>query len=180
MMTTFVRRFLGALWLVAATYEEVESDRRATAQAVLVVVLSSVASGLSVMGMNRYDLRSLLIGTVAAVVGWLAWATLAYLVGVRLLPESQTRADIGQLLRTLGFASAPGVVRIVGLVPGFAWPIYVGTSLWILAAMVVAVRQALDFTTTRRAVAVCAVGWLLVLVLTIFMSMLLGSTVQSG
>jgi hypothetical protein len=65
-------------------------------------------------------------------------------------------------------------------VPGFAWPIYVGTSLWILAAMVVAVRQALDFTTTRRAVAVCAVGWLLVLVLTIFMSMLLGSTVQSG
>jgi hypothetical protein len=177
-MGTFASRFLGAICLVPATYEDVESDHHATAQAVVVVALSSVAGGLGMAGINGYDLRSLLLGTITALVGWLAWATLIYLVGARFLRESQTHADVGELLRTLGFASAPGVVRVVGLVPGYGWPVYVASSIWILAAMVVAVRQALDFTTTRRALAVCAAGWLLVVVFAVFMGVIFGPTVE--
>jgi hypothetical protein len=177
-MSTFVGRFLRAIRLEAAVYEEVEADRRATPQALLVVALSSVAGGIGLAGISGYDARGLVIGTLAALVGWLAWATLIYLVGARFLPEAQTRADVGELLRTIGFASAPGVVRVVGLVPGFAWPVYVLSSIWTLAAMVVAVRQALDFTTTRRAIAVCAAGWVLVLVVAAVMGVMFAPTVQ--
>jgi hypothetical protein len=164
-MSTFVGRFLRAIRLEAAVYEEVEADRRATPQALLVVALSSVAGGIGLAGISGYDARGLVIGTLAALVGWLAWATLIYLVGARFLPEAQTRA-------------APGVVRVVGLVPGFAWPVYVLSSIWTLAAMVVAVRQALDFTTTRRAIAVCAAGWVLVLVVAAVMGVMFAPTVQ--
>jgi hypothetical protein len=177
-MSRFVSRFLRAIRLEAAVYEEVEADRRATPQALLVVALSSLAGGLGLGGISGYDPRGLVIGTVASLIGWLAWATLIYLVGVRLLPESQTRADVGELLRTIGFASAPGIVRVAGLVPGFAWPVYVLSSIWTLAAMVVAVRQALDFTTTRRAIAVCAAGWVLVLVVAAVMGVMFAPTVQ--
>jgi hypothetical protein len=174
-MRTFVRRFLGAIRLDTATYEEIEADRRATTQALLVVAVSSLAGGVGLSGLGW---RGLLVGTAAALIGWLSWATLVYIVGVRLLPESHTRADLGELLRTIGFASAPGVLRAGGLVPGFAWPIFGLTAVWMLAAMVVGVRQALDFTSLRRALAVCAVGWLLVTLAAIIIGVIFASPVQ--
>jgi hypothetical protein len=91
----------------------------------------------------------------------MSWAALIYLVGTHLLPEPQTRANVGELLRTLAFAAAPGILRVVGVVPALAFPAFVVASVWMLAAMVVAVRQALDYRSTSRAIAVCAVGWLL-------------------
>jgi len=177
-MSTFARRLLGAARLEVSTYEEIEADSRGTAQAMLVVVLSSVAGGLGTAGIAGYGPRSLVLGTLAALVAWLAWATLIYIMGTRLLPESQTRADVGELLRTIGFASAPGLLRVAGIVPGLAWPTFLLTSVWMLLAMVVAVRQALDFTSTGRAVAVCAVGWLLALVIAVVIGVVLGPTVQ--
>ena len=72
------------------------------------------------------------------------------------MPEPQTRADVGELLRTIGFASAPGMLRVFGIVPGATIPAFAITAVWMLAAMIVAVRQALDYQSTSRAVAVCA------------------------
>lgn len=174
-MRTFPQRFLGALRLDVTVYEEVEADPRATAQALVVVALSSLAGGV---GMSGLGARGLILGTLAALIGWLAWATLVFVLGVRLLPEPQTRTSVGELLRTSGFASAPGVLRAVGFVPGLAWPVFVITAVWMLAAMVVGVRQALDFTTTRRAIAVCAVGWFLVMVAAIVIGVVFAPTVQ--
>ena len=67
--------------------------------------------------------------------------------------------DPGELLRTIGFAAAPGLLLVLGVLPGLAVPIFVMASLWMLAAMIVAVRQALDYDTTIHAVAVCLFGW---------------------
>ena len=76
------------------------------------------------------------------------------------MPEQQTHADYGQLLRTIGFASAPGVIRMVGIVPGLGGIVFAVAGVWMLVAMVIAVRQALDYTSTLRAVGVCLIGWL--------------------
>ena len=91
--------------------------------------------------------------------GWLIWAGLTYLIGTRLLPESRTRADWGQLLRTTGFAAAPGIVRVLGIIPLLGWLVFGIAYLWMLAAFVVAVKQALDYTSTGRAIGVCLIGW---------------------
>ena len=121
-----------------------------------VVLLSSVAGGIGSVGLGT---GGVIMGSVAALIGWVAWAFLTYFIGTRLLAEPQTRADAGELMRTLGFAQSPGLVRIVGIVPGVG-PLVLGiVSIWMLVAMVIAVRQALDYTSTWRAVGVCLVGW---------------------
>jgi Yip1-like protein len=97
--------------------------------------------------------------TLAALLGWYVWAALAFAIGTRLLPGPQTHADVGELLRTIGFSSAPGVLRILALFPQIAGLVFLVSTLWMLIAMVIAVRQALDYTSTGRAIAVCAIGF---------------------
>ena len=155
---TFTSRMLRAAKLDPELYEEVEADKSSLGQATTVVVLSSLAAGLG--NLQAGGLGMVLIGTFAALASWYIWAFLTYFIGTRLLPEPQTIADHKELLRTTGFSSAPGLIRILGIVPGFTGIVYTVASIWMLIAMVISVRQALDYTSTWRALAVCGVGWL--------------------
>ncbi len=157
-MAALVERAVRAAKLDAAVYEEVEADAAALGQATTVVVVSSIAFGIG--GAVAHGIVGLIMGAVGALVGWYIWAFLTYIVGTKILPESQTEADFGQLLRTIGFSSAPGVLHVLGVVPAIGPIISFLVSVWMLAAMVVAVRQALDYTSTARAVGVCLIGWL--------------------
>ncbi len=161
-MATLTERMIGAARLDAQTYEEVEHDETATSQAMLVVVLASLASGVAVFG--QAGLLGLLLGTVMSLVGWVIWAAIVYFVGTRILPTAETEADLGQLLRTIGFSASPGLLAVFGVIPGLGALIRIVASLWQLAAMVVAIRQALDFESTGRAVGVCLIGWLAYLI----------------
>ena len=153
-------------------YEEVEADRGAMGQAMTVVVLSAVAAGV---GGGRAGLFVIVFGTIAALVGWYVWAYLTYFIGTRLLPEPQTRADHGELLRTIGFASAPGVLRVFGIIPGLTSLVFLVTGLWMLVAMIIAVRQALDYNSTMRAVGVCLIGWLVQAAILLAVALLIGA-----
>lgn len=174
---TLLRRLLGAAALRAATYEEVEADRSATAQASAIVVLSSVAAGIGMRGFGG-GVPSMAFFGVVALMAWGAWALLTYQIGVRIMPEPQTRADVGELLRTIGFASTPGMLRIFGAVPGLTVPVFAVTAVWMLMATVVAVRQALDYSSTRRAVAVCVFGWVLAIVFALVVGFFFGPRVS--
>jgi hypothetical protein len=177
-MTTFTRRVLQAAVLNRRVYEEVEADRRATGQAVAVVLLASVAGGMGLPGLGVQNPQAIGAGVVGALAGWIAWATLTYVIGTRLLPEPQTQANVGELLRTIAFASSPGLLRVFGVIPFIGLPVYVIASIWMLVAMIVAVRQALDYRSTARAVAVCAVGWTLSLVVAAIIGILFAPTVS--
>jgi hypothetical protein len=153
-------------------YEEVEADTGATGQAMLVVVLSSVAAGIGSAG--GAGLKGLLLGALTALAAWYIWAFLTYFIGTRLLPESQTEADVGQLLRTIGFSSSPGLLRILGILPGLTGIVFLGCAVWMLVAMVIAVRQALDYHGTGRAITVCLIGWVVQVAITVLLMMFLG------
>jgi hypothetical protein len=176
--TPFVMRLIGALALDPVTYEEVEADRSATGQAMLVVVLSSVGAGIGARGLGSGSLQSMVFISAVSLLAWAAWALLTYQIGVRLMPDTDTRPDVGELLRTLGFSAAPGMLRIFGIVPGAAIPAFAITAIWMLAAMVVAVRQALDYTSTARAVAVCGLGWALAIAIAVGLGLVFGPTVS--
>jgi len=177
-MTTFVQRVLGAAVLDRRIYEEVEADGRATGQAVVVVLLASVAGGIGLLGLGARNPQALAVGVVGALAGWMSWAMLTYVIGTHLLPEPQTRADVGELLRTIAFASAPGLLRVLGVIPLLGLPVYSIASIWMLLAMIVAVRQALDYRSTGRAVAVCAVGWALSLAVAAIIGILFAPSVS--
>lgn len=158
-MANFTDRMIRAARLDVNLYEEVEADKTAMGQAMGVVVLSSVAAGIGTVA--RGGLGGILIGTVAALVGWYIWASLTYFIGTKWLPEPQTKADIGELLRTIGFSSSPGLIRVLGIIPGLGGLVFSAASIWMLVAMVIAVRQALDYKSTGRAVGVCVIGWII-------------------
>ncbi len=168
-MSRFLQRVLGAAVLDARVYEEVEADRGANAQALAVVVLSGVALGGG--GLSNSGWQGIPFQAAAAIVLWLAWATATHWIGTRVLPGPKTAADIGQLLRTIGFSAAPGMLRVFMLIPGAALGVLVVCTLWELIAMVVAVRQALDYAGSARAIAVCAIPFPLY-VLTLLTSIL--------
>lgn len=176
-MSTYARRLMGALALDPSAYEDVEADNGATLAAGLTVLLSSLATGIGAQGFGR-DLSGVPLFTGVALVGWAAWALLTFEVGTRVLPGARTHADVGELLRTLGFGAAPGMLLALGALPGLAVPIFVAVPLWMLATMVMAVRQALDYTSTARAVAVCLFGWLLAVAIVLSTGFLFGTPVQ--
>jgi hypothetical protein len=176
--TPFVMRLIGAIALDPVTYEEVEADRSATGQALLVVVLSSVGAGIGARGLGSGSLQSMVFISALSLIAWALWAVLTYQIGVNLMPEAQTQADVGELLRTTGFSAAPGMLRIFGVVPGAAIPAFTITAVWMLVAMIVGVRQALDYQSTARAVAVCGLGWALALAFAIGLGLVFGPTVS--
>ena len=169
-MATFVGRMIGAAKLDVPTYEEVENDAGATGQALLVVVLSSLASGVAFRGEGG---PGFLAGLIGALAGWVIWAFTTYIIGTRILRTPDTHADLGQLLRTIGFAQSPAILRVFAFIPVLGWIILMVTGIWVLAAFVVAVRQALDYKSTGRAILVCLLGFVFyVVVFAIFMRLL--------
>jgi hypothetical protein len=121
---------------------------------------------------------SITLMTIVALIAWAAWALITFEIGVRLMPEPQTQSDVGELLRTIGFATAPGCLRVLGVLPGVTLPVFVLSAAWMLAAMIVAVRQALDYTSTTRAVAVCGLGWALAITIAIGLGLAFGPSVS--
>jgi hypothetical protein len=157
-MASFQDRIIRAAKLDVHLYEEVEADKGAMGQAMAVVILSSIAGGIGTPA--GLGLGGILIGTIAALVAWYIWAFLTYLIGTKLLPEPQTKADVGELLRTIGFSSSPGFIRILGIIPFLRGMVFLIAGVWMLVAMIIAVRQALDYRSTLRAVGVCLIGWI--------------------
>jgi hypothetical protein len=171
-MADLMDRAVRAAKLDASVYEEVEADKGALGQAMTVVLVSSIAAGIG--SAHHGGIAGLLLGAVAALVGWYIWAFITHFIGTKFLPESQTSADVGELLRTTGFSSSPGVLRIIGIIPGLTAIVFVIVSVWMLVAMVIAVRQALDYTSTGRAVAVCAIGWIFQMIVIFLLFWLFG------
>lgn len=158
-MARILDRALGAAKLDVATYEAVEHDPQATWQAAAVVVAASIAASIGVASVAGP--LALVLTTVFTLIQWVLWAALLWFIGTQLLPEEKTEADIGQMLRTLGFAAAPGVLRIFVFIPLIGPIIAFLASIWMIVCMIVAVRQALDFSSTLRAIGVCVIGWVI-------------------
>ena len=125
----------------------------------IVVVLASLAAGIG--SISNAGMGGLALGTITALIGWLIWAYLTYIIGTKLLPTPETKADYGELLRTTGFSSAPGLIRILAIIPGLAGIVFLVAGIWMLVAMIIAVRQALDYRSTMRAIGVCIIGWII-------------------
>tara|TARA_B100001123_G_C14874351_1_gene853309 strand:- start:197 stop:718 length:522 start_codon:yes stop_codon:yes gene_type:complete len=171
MNSIFVNRIIRACKLDITLYEEVEADQSATLQAALVVVLSSLAAGVGALSLGA---SNFLMAPILSLISWYIWAYLIYLIGTKLFPEQNTKADHGQLLRTIGFSSAPGLIRIFGFTPELMSITFIGGGIWMLVAMVVAVRQALDYESTWRAIGVVVIGFLVQAIVLIMLLRIFG------
>ena len=159
-------RMLGAARLSVDTFEDVERDSSATIQALIVVIIVALASGIGELLSGEADiLRALVFGLIRGIISWAIWALIAMFVGTKILKTEQTEADWGQLARGTGFAQTPGILTVLVFVPAVGTVIGVIALFWQLAAMVVAVRQTLDYTSTLRAFFVILIAFIPVLII---------------
>ena len=171
MNSQYVNRIIRACKLDVSLYEEVEADNSATLQAASVVVLSSLAAGIGSISMGA---SNLIMAPLLSLISWYIWAYLIYLIGAKLFPEVNTKADHGQLLRTIGFSSAPGLIRIFGFTPELMSITFIGAGIWMLVAMVIALRQGLDYQSTWRAIGVVVIGFLVQAIILIVLLRIFG------
>ena len=171
MNSIFVNRIIRACKLDVSLYEEVEADKSATFQAALVVILSSLAAGVGALSLGA---SNFLMAPILSLISWYIWAYLIYFIGAKLFPEVNTKADHGQLLRTIGFSSAPGLIRIFGFTPELMSITFIGGGIWMFIAMIVAVRQALDYQSTWRAIGVVVIGFLVQAIVLIMLIRIFG------
>jgi hypothetical protein len=169
----FTRRFMGALVLDPVTFEDVEADPHSGPQAAIVVLLACAGGGLAAVGSSSMNLATFVAGMAMTLGAWVVWALLITTIGTHLFPEPQTSSRTGELLRTMGFAAAPGLFLAFGAMRSAAPFAFAVASIWLVAATVLAVRQALDYRSLSRAVVVCVIAWLLTFGITAGAGMLL-------
>jgi len=178
-MASFGERVVGAMSLKASTFQEIEHDTTAMGQAVGVIALAAVSTGLGNVWYG--GVSGILTGIVMSLIGYAVWALVVWLVGTKVMPDPATKADFPETFRTIGFAAAPGILGIVTIIPILGWLLLFVLWIWQIAAMVIAVREVLDYTDTMKAVIVVVIGWLIQLVVTILLGMMfLGSAMISG
>lgn len=156
MVNIFVNRVFRAIKIDIELYEEVQKDKNATVQAGVVVVLSSLAAGVGALQMG---VSNFLLAPMMSLISWYVWAYVIYFVGVKLLGDPKTKSNHGELLRTIGFSSAPGLIRVFGITPDLMTVTFIGSALWMTACMVVAVKSALNYESMWKAFRVVIFAW---------------------
>ena len=174
MNSIFINRIIRACKLDANLYEEVEADKSATFQAALVVILSTLALGVG--SFFTFGVFNIFIPILVALAGWFVWSSLIYFVGAKLFPDKNTQSNIGELLRTIGFSHAPGLIRVFGFTPELMSITFIGAGIWMLVAMIIAVRQALDYQSTWRAIGVVVIGFLVQAIVLVYIMRIFGSS----
>jgi hypothetical protein len=177
--SSLINRMIRAAKLEPALYEEVEADSSTIGQAVTAVIIVSICSGIGgaissiIGGGGAFGIvMGLVVGIIGSLLGWLAWSFFTWIVGTTIFKGPNTKATWGELMRTIGFAYSPGVLRIFSFIPFIGWLISLVALIWSLIAGVVAVRQALDFD-TGRAIGTCIVGWIAYVIVMVVVSLIL-------
>jgi hypothetical protein len=170
--TSFADRLRGALMLDARTYREVEQDTNANGQAALIIVLAALAAGIgSIVG--RDWLQDAIGVVLSSVLQWVIFSFVAYYVGASMFSTGQTSATPGQVLRTIGFAHAPKLLLVLGIIPILGWIVGLVVFFWFLAAAVTALREAFEFD-TGRAIGTGLVALVVILIVDIVLSLVFG------
>jgi len=176
---TFGDRVVGAMKLDPKAFEDVERDTTAMGQAAGVIVLAAVAAGIG----NIYygGLTGIVTGALMSLIGFLVWSAIVWVVGTKVMPEPATKADFPETFRVLGFAASPGLASVITIIPLLGWLLMFVIWIWQIAAMVVAVRQVLDYSTTGKAIVVVIIGFIAYLIVTVLvLAPIIGARMMLG
>ena len=154
-----LQRIIGVLMLNAATYEEIEHDQNATMEAAIIVAVVAVLSGLINGIFGDSFITTFIFQVIMAFISWVIWSAVTFFVGTNLFDG---KADLGEMLRVMGYAQAPSIIPCLGF-------------FWTLATAFVAIRQGLDLDNSKAAMT-AIISFVLVLVI----SMVLGSIFGVG
>ena len=156
MISTFLNRIFRSVKIDPEVFNEVQKDKNATLSAAIVVILSSTAAGIGAVSLG---VGNFIVAPIFSLISWFVWAYIVYFVGVKLFPDPKTKTTQFALLRAIGFSSAPGIIRIFGFNEDLMTVTFIGSAFWMLACMIVAVRETLNYKSLWKALGVVIISW---------------------
>ena len=103
---TFGDRVVGAMKLDPNAFEDVERDPTAIGQSVGVIVLAAVAAGIA--SIYSGGLTTIVYSACLSLIGFLIWSLIVWVVGTKVMPEPQTKADYAGDVPRTGFRRGTG------------------------------------------------------------------------
>ena len=156
MISLFLNRIFRSVKIDPEVFNEVQKDKKATLSAAFVVILSSSAAGVGAVSLGA---SNFILAPIFSLISWFVWAYIVYFVGVKLFPDTRTKTTQFALLRAIGFSSAPGIIRVFGFNEELMTVTFIGSAFWMLACMVVAVKETLNFKSLWKALGVVIISW---------------------
>ena len=156
MIKLFLNRIYRSIKIDPGVFDEVQKDKNATIAAGVVVVLSSLAAGVAASHLGAVNFY---LAPALSLITWFVWAYIVYFVGVKLFPDPKTKTTHQALLRSIGFSSAPGMIRVLGFNENLMTVMFIGSAFWMIACMVVAVKQTLNYKSLWKALGVVIIAW---------------------
>lgn len=151
-----LKSLIGAIQLDPQAYSDIAADRGMLKQAFVIAAFSSLTTGI---GNSSGYPDKIFLSALFAFVAWLAWVLLIYVLGAKLFSEPDTEIELGAFFCIAGFASLPGLSRLLAYFPPFALIVSTGATLWMLAMMTVGVKQVFAYRRMSRAVLVTLLSW---------------------
>jgi hypothetical protein len=170
-----INRIFRVFRLDATVFREIAEDKGAMSQAAIVVVvvffLSAIGSAIGAAIAGSGAILSFFVTLLMGVlISWLLWAVLTYFVGTLLF---KGKTDIPEMMRVLGFASAPNILGIFSAIPCVGWIAALAGGILALVAGVIGIREAMEFD-TGKAVITVLIAWVISFVITLIIGMIVG------
>ena len=156
MISLFLNRIFRSVKIDPEVFNEVQKDKNATISAAIVVILSSSAAGIGAASLGAANFA---LAPIFSLISWFVWAYIVCFVGVKLFPETKTKTTQFALLRAIGYSSAPGIIRVFGFNEELMTVTFIGSAFWMLACMVVAVKETLNYKSLWKALGVVIISW---------------------
>lgn len=156
-MRTFSKRVVRAIQLDPTVYLEIKEDKSSMAQATILILLSSIASGIGSVGGYTEKIP---LATLLAFIGWFVWPTSIYLFGARFFPEPETKTDLASVFRVTWFAGIPELLKLLAFSPAVSGIILFGATVWTFGATVIATQQVLNYRSVPRSISISLIGWI--------------------
>ena len=157
-MANLTERMVGAMKADVKTFQEIEADPNAVGQAITVIVLAGVAALIG--NIFRSGFSGGIMALVASLIEYAIWSLLVVVIGTKIMPEPTTKADFNEAFRVIGFTAAPGVFKVLAIIPFLGVVLSFFIRIWMLVIGVIAVREVLDYSDTGRAIIVCLIAFI--------------------
>ena len=165
-MKLLFNRMIRATKLDLTFYDEIVNDPTSQGHSVWVVALLAMATGYGMF--SRAGGTAVNVCLAVTFFSWYIWAFTVYYASNHFFGATPSRMDRKTVLRVMAFASAPGVLRFLGVIPHISLIVFIGTSVWIILAGAIGLKKVYQLTHIGKALILCSATWLVVLFVQIF------------
>ena len=130
----------------------------------LIMILDGIAGAVAA---NNIIKTAVAMSGLTAIVTWVLWSVLVFVIGVKIFPDKQTKAPFKKVLTAVGFAHAPGLLRFFAVTPDLMIPIILLTQFWIFAALIISTKQILKLKSNFKSFGIIFLSFLIIVFLSI-------------